>query len=246
MSAPVIAVAGAEDAGGAGVVLLPGRAAWLPTTATLLVADLHLGKAAAFRRAGIPVPEGSAAADLDRLGRLVAEQSARRLLVLGDLFHSVGGMTDAVEEQFRRWRRGLGAVEVVLVVGNHDARLGRRLGGLGLDQVAAALDEPPLHLIHDPRGAVAERFVVGGHLHPAVTLRGPTWERIRERCFVADAARLVLPAFGSFTGAMTYEAVPGERVWIGRDDAVVDVSRLVQHSGTVTSRSVRRAPRESP
>lgn len=228
MNAPAIAVAGGPDAGAADILLLPGRAAWLPASATLLVADLHLGKAAAFRRAGIPVPEGSAAADLDRLGALLAERGARRLLVLGDLFHSVGGMTDAVTEQFRRWRGSVGAVEVVLVVGNHDARLGRRLGSLGLDQVAPALDEPPLHFIHDPRGGVAERFVVGGHLHPAVTLRGPTWERIRARCFVADGQRLVLPAFGSFTGGMTYEATPGERVWIGRDDAVVDVTRLVQ------------------
>jgi uncharacterized protein len=42
------------------IVLLPGRAAWMPATRTLLVADLHLGKAATFRHAGIPVPEGSA------------------------------------------------------------------------------------------------------------------------------------------------------------------------------------------
>ena len=49
------------------IVLLPGRAAVLPASATLLVADLHLGKAATFRKAGIPVPEGSAQRDLARL-----------------------------------------------------------------------------------------------------------------------------------------------------------------------------------
>jgi metallophosphoesterase superfamily enzyme len=51
----------------ADILLLPGRAAFLPASATLLVADLHLGKAATFRQAGIPVPEGSAQADLARL-----------------------------------------------------------------------------------------------------------------------------------------------------------------------------------
>ncbi|NBP80976.1 hypothetical protein EBU58_09735, partial [bacterium] len=53
-----------------GFELLPGRGAWLPTSRTLLVADLHLGKAASFRHAGLPVPEGSSGGDLQRLERL--------------------------------------------------------------------------------------------------------------------------------------------------------------------------------
>ena len=63
----------------ADILLLPGRAAFLPATATLLIGDVHLGKAATFRRAGIAVPEGSAQADLARLERLVATTKARRL-----------------------------------------------------------------------------------------------------------------------------------------------------------------------
>ena len=80
----------------ADVRLLPGRAALVAATRTLLVADLHLGKAATFRRAGIPVPEGSAGRDLDRLTRLVADTRATRVIVVGDLLHSAAGCTPGV------------------------------------------------------------------------------------------------------------------------------------------------------
>lgn len=236
MSRLAIGPPGSADAG---IILLPGRAAWLPATRTLLAADLHLGKAAAFRRAGIPVPEGTAAADLARLHRLVTAQEVRRVVVLGDLFHSVGGMTAAVERQFLDWRETVADVAVVLVVGNHDARLGHCLDRLGFTAVVERLDEPPLRLVHDPDHeeprpagppgeAPAEWLVVGGHLHPRVSLRGPSGDRITERCFIATAGRLVLPAFGSFTGGGTITPPEGARVWLARDEAVVDVTRLLQ------------------
>ncbi|MFZ4731642.1 MAG: ligase-associated DNA damage response endonuclease PdeM [Pirellulales bacterium] len=231
MKPPSISAADAGSAAtGDGIVLLPGRAAWLPATGTLLAADLHLGKAASFRRAGIPVPEGTAAADLDRLTRLLAERRARRLVVLGDLFHALGGMTAAVEGQFRDWRAGLTDVEVVLVVGNHDARLRHRLTALGLDAIVDRLVEPPFVFVHDPCGETVPEggWVVGGHLHPRVTLRGPSGDRITERCFIAAAGRLVLPACGSFTGGGPLPPPADARVWMAGDDAVVEVTRLLE------------------
>ena len=94
----IIAVASPADAAttAADIVLVPGRAAYLPATATLLVADLHLGKEATFRHRGIPVPDGAATKDLARLAMLVAQTRARRLLILGDLFHARSGCTDRV------------------------------------------------------------------------------------------------------------------------------------------------------
>ena len=51
--------------------LLPGRAIFLPQSKTLIVADLHLGKSATFRKRGLPVPEGTTKSDLDRLAALL-------------------------------------------------------------------------------------------------------------------------------------------------------------------------------
>jgi DNA ligase-associated metallophosphoesterase len=214
----------------ADIRLLPGRAALVTASRTLLVADLHLGKAAAFRRAGIPVPEGSAQRDLERLERLVAEHCVARVVVLGDLFHAKGGCTERVFEEFRGFIDRIGPVGVVLVLGNHDRGVGRLPDSLGLTALLPAIDEPPFHFVHEPASAIAagagDSFVIGGHLHPTLAIRGPRGDRIADRCFVADPALLVLPAFGSFTGGHAVQPAPDRRLWIARDDAVVDVTRM--------------------
>ncbi|MDQ8162739.1 MAG: DEAD/DEAH box helicase, partial [Gemmatimonadota bacterium] len=67
------------------VVLLADRALWLPGRRTVVVADLHWGKAAAFRAAFVPIPSGTTAGDLARLTRVLHDTAATTLVVLGDL-----------------------------------------------------------------------------------------------------------------------------------------------------------------
>jgi DNA ligase-associated metallophosphoesterase len=215
----------------ADVVLLPGRAAFLPATRTLLVADVHLGKASTFRAAGMPVPEGSAQADLARLVSLVADTAASRLIVLGDLFHARRGATEQVFAEFAAARAAFAATEVILVAGNHDRSVGSLPPSLGIDSLMRTLDEPPFHFVHDPAVELSEtwrkaEFTIGGHLHPTVSITSPGGDRVSDRCFVAEAGVLVLPAFGSFTGGHRVQPGPGVRLWIARDDGVVDVTRL--------------------
>jgi DNA ligase-associated metallophosphoesterase len=221
---PVAADASAD------VVLLAGRAAFLPATQTLLVADLHLGKAATFRRAGMAVPEGSAQADLARLVRLVHDSRAARLLILGDLFHARAGCTPAVLAEFAAARSRFARTFVGLVIGNHDRALGRVPPELGIDSCVPALGEPPFRFVHDPAAAPAEpdrgAFTVAGHLHPRLAIAAPGGDRVAERCFVAEERLLLLPAFGSFTGGHRVEPAPGRRLWVARDDGVVEVTRL--------------------
>lgn len=226
-----IAVATPSDAASteADVVLLPGRAALLPASATLLVADLHLGKAATFRKAGIPVPEGSAQADLARLTRLVHDTAARRLVIVGDLFHAKSGCTDRVFAEFAATRRQFTATEVVLVIGNHDRTLGKVPATLGIDACVPRLAEPPFHFIHEPASPLPvdrTTFTIAGHLHPTISLRAPSGDRIADRCFMAEESALILPAFGSFTGGHRVTPAPNLRLWIARDDGVVEVTRL--------------------
>ena len=213
------------------ILLLPGRAAFLPASQTLLVADLHLGKAATFRRAGIPVPEGSAQRDLERLAQLVRGHDVRRLIVLGDLFHAKGGCTPQVFAEFAALRARMADIAVVLVLGNHDRAVGRLPASLGIDSCLPSLDEPPFHLVHEPatgvRASDRDLFTVAGHLHPTISIRSPSGDRFADRCFVAEPAFLILPAFGSFTGGHRVEPAEGMRLWIARDDGVVDVTRLV-------------------
>ena len=213
------------------ILLLPGRAALVPASRTLLVADLHLGKAATFRRAGIPVPEGSAQRDLERLEELVRGHDVRRLVVLGDLFHAKGGCTPQVFAEFAALRSRIADTTVVLVLGNHDRAVGRLPAALGIDACLPSLDEPPFHFVHEPSTGMTasdrDLFTVAGHLHPTVSIRSPSGDRLADRCFVAEPRVLVLPAFGSFTGGHRVEPAEGMRLWIARDDGVADVTRLV-------------------
>lgn len=212
------------------ILLVSGRAALVPASRTLLVADLHLGKAATFRRAGIPVPEGSAQRDLARLADLVRQNGVRRLVVLGDLFHARGGCTSRVFDEFADMRSHIPDTSVVLVLGNHDRAVGRLPASLGLDDCVPALDEPPLHLVHEPATGIAasgrDLFTVAGHLHPTVSIRSPSGDRLADRCFVAEPSVLVLPAFGSFTGGHRITPTDTTRLWIARDDGVAEVTRL--------------------
>jgi DNA ligase-associated metallophosphoesterase len=222
--------AGADGSPAADLLLLAGRGALLPASRTLLVADLHLGKAATFRDAGIPVPEGSAQRDLERLARLVASRLVRRVLVLGDLFHAGRGCTPAVFEEFAALRERLAGTEVVLVRGNHDRSIGRLPAALGIDACLPRLDEPPFHFVHDPLDAAAAvaagRCVVAGHVHPTVAVRGTSGDRLADRCFVAREGLVLLPAFGSFTGGSRVAPEPGMRIWLARDDGVVEVTAI--------------------
>ncbi len=247
---PVIAAAGSLASGGlsaavaaaatasaaADILLLPGRGAFIPTSRTLLVADLHLGKAATFRRAGIPIPEGSSQGDLARLEALIRDHAVARVLVLGDLLHAASGCTPDVVAEFRAFRDRVAATAVVLVLGNHDVAARRLAGELGLDDCVSALDEAPYRFVHIAATATADDeslpseigLVVAGHVHPRVKLRAPSGDRFADRCFHLDDHVLTLPAFGSFTGGHAIEITDRARVWLARDDAVLEVTRLAR------------------
>ena len=121
--------------------------------------------------------------------------------------------------------------EVVLVHGNHDRAVGRLPASLGIDACLPSLDEPPFHFVHEPATDTnvsnQNVFTVAGHLHPTVSIRSPSGDRLADRCFVAEPSVLVLPAFGSFTGGHRVEPTADMRLWIARDDGVADVTRLV-------------------
>src|SRR4051812_1558515 len=117
----------------ADVLLLPERAVFWPHAGTLLVADLHLGKCETIRANGGPMPETVLRADLARLASVIARTEAARLIVLGDLLHAAIGVTPWLIDEVGRWReRAAAGVEVVVVPGNHDTRIGAVAGAWGL------------------------------------------------------------------------------------------------------------------
>ncbi|KQP23533.1 ligase-associated DNA damage response endonuclease PdeM [Pseudorhodoferax sp. Leaf267] len=201
------------------LVLLPERALWWPARRMLLIADLHLGKAATFRAAGQPVPAGTTQENLARLDALIAQHGARHLVVLGDFLHAEQARTTSLLAALAAWRARYGGLAITLVRGNHDSHAGDPPADLGI----AIVDEPylvgPFALCHHPQ-THATHFVLAGHVHPACLLFGAGRDRLRLPCFVADAGQAVLPAFGEFTGGWRVEAAPGRRLYAVGDGGV--------------------------
>jgi DNA ligase-associated metallophosphoesterase len=192
--------------------LLPGRAAFWVRTSTLLVADAHLGKAAAFRRAGIPVPQGTTENNLSRLSALVTQCAAQRVVFLGDLVHD-GAARRAASNAFVRWRAQHAELDVMLVCGNHDRRAGDPEPQWRIHVTQEPAIEGSLALCHVPM-PVPGCYAIAGHIHPGVRLSGSGRESLRLPCFWFTPTHAVLPAFGDFTGLA--DVVPGaaDRVFV--------------------------------
>lgn len=207
---------------GEDLTLFADRAMYWRRLQTLLLADPHFGKAAAFRAGTIPVPRGTTTDGLGRLDRLVAQTGATRVIVLGDFLHAREGRAPETTRALVGWRDRHPRLELVLVRGNHDRRAGDPAPEVGFDVVEAPLLEPPFILSHCPVHSDGG-YVIAGHLHPGVRLVGPGGLRERLPCFWFGAHCGVLPAFGGFTGLASISAQPDDRVFAIADGEVIEV-----------------------
>jgi uncharacterized protein len=189
---------------GARLSLLPTGVLWWPAAGLVALGDLHLGKAERAARIGAGLlPPYETAETLERLEAEVARLAPRTVLLLGDSFDDMaaaGGLADEVVERLMRLAAGR---RWIWIAGNHDP------GPLALPgSHRAEWREGPLVFRHIAEagvetGAGAPGFPgeVSAHYHPKarLCLRG---QPIARACFLADSARLILPAFGTYTGGL--------------------------------------------
>src|SRR5258706_12536317 len=97
--------------------LLPEKALWLPSLKMLVLADVHWGKIDHFRKAGIPVPVKGNDKNAETLIAIINLFKPKRVIFLGDLFHSV--YNDGWET-FGQIRNAFAHCSFELVIGNHD------------------------------------------------------------------------------------------------------------------------------
>lgn len=203
--------------------LLAEKAIWWPARRALLVADIHLGKAAAYRALGQPVPHGTTAANLERLDALLERFDCQQLIFLGDFLHAKQSRTPQTFAALAAWRAQHPTLAITLVRGNHDKHAGDPPAALRIEVVAEPLLLGPFALQHEPH-AHPSHHVLAGHVHPAYQLRGRGRQRLRLPCFALASKVSLLPSFGSFTGAMTLDAEPDRRVFVVGDGGVWAVS----------------------
>jgi DNA ligase-associated metallophosphoesterase len=198
---------------------LPSGALLVPELNLLCVSDLHLAKSERVaRRRGIMLPPYETRATLDRLAQEIAVTKPRTVVALGDSFddllaaealESEDRATLARLQEGRRW---------IWIEGNHDAG-SHDHGGEGCGEFTAA--GLTFRHIASPEAAPGE---VSGHYHPKYGL--PGWGD-RRPCFLLDARRLILPAFGTYTGGLDAREAVLRDLFGARALAVLTGSRAI-------------------
>jgi DNA ligase-associated metallophosphoesterase len=204
------------------LTLMPERAVFWPAQRTLFVADVHVGKAAAFRSLSVAVPEGNLADDLARLSCAIERVNADQIMLLGDVLHAKHGRADHVLQQVAAWRSTHSHRHFMIVRGNHDLRAGDPPDDWRMDCVDAPAMLAPFVLCHEPCESDAGT-VLCGHVHPAFKLWGKGGMSATLPCFVIGARHMILPAFGSFTGNALVKPAEGERIAVIADDEVIAI-----------------------
>jgi len=185
------------------MALADGRALYWPGERTLLVADLHLEKASWHAARGAMLPPYDSRATLERLADIIKACDARRVITLGDNFHDNSGAL-RLEPFAKGMLEGLiRSRDFVWITGNHDEDMARSFGGA----VAEELVLGGITLRHEARpGETAHEL--SGHYHPKLRIRA-RGRMIARPCAVlarsaaeSGAERMILPAFGAFTGGM--------------------------------------------
>jgi len=216
------------DIAGEAMLLDHRRALLWPRRRTLVVADVHLGKGSAFRRAGVPVPSGSTRDDLARLSALIDEHRAERLLVLGDLFHAQLQAHEPWFADMERFTARHPALEFRVVRGNHD-----RIAGVPahwrIQWREAPLVDAPFVFMHDAAPSPLG-YALGGHLHPVTTLRD-AHDKLRLPVFWLRAHYGVLPSFGAFTGGFEARASRDDRLAAVTPERVIALPRTCNDAG---------------
>ncbi|MFM9005265.1 MAG: ligase-associated DNA damage response endonuclease PdeM [Flavobacteriales bacterium] len=197
--------------------LHPLKALWWQKHRLLVCADVHIGKGAHFRRAGIPIPKAVNASNLWNLVTVIEHFKPSKLLFLGDLFHS---NINPEWEDLADCLAQFPEIHFVLVKGNHEIEMNDTYHRLGFEIIDRfELDE--FLFIHEPSEESNNLYTISGHIHPAVRLTGTAQQHLRLPCYWFGNRLGILPAFGEFTGMHTVQPKKGDQVFVVAENQVV-------------------------
>lgn len=190
--------------------LLPEKAIYDAARQLLIIADVHLGKAAHFRKEGIAIPAAVQGKDYERLALLFEQTQALNVYFLGDLFHS---SINSDWHAFCALVRDFPEVSFTLVRGNHDLIDETLLAELCI-RVESTITDEQFVFSHQPLPAVPEgKINLCGHIHPGIQLSGGSRQSLTLPCFYLLKQTFILPAFGALTGLYRVRRSKGDEVY---------------------------------
>ncbi|MEM7632846.1 MAG: ligase-associated DNA damage response endonuclease PdeM [Pseudomonadota bacterium] len=172
----------------------PSGALFWETERTLVVSDLHLGKSERIaRRGGVLLPPYDTVETLTRLTADVEATRPKTVICLGDSFDDLAAAQSLAPEHHQTFARLQAGRRWVWIEGNHDPGP-VDLGGEHL--AALSLGVLTFRHIAEAQPAPGE---ISGHYHPKAKVR-----HMSRPCFMCDTNRLMLPAYGCYTGGLDW------------------------------------------
>src|SRR5476651_1105690 len=166
------------------LILLCQKALYWEEEKALIAADVHLGKGGHFRKSGIAIPRQLAQDDLAVLSDLIRLYNPDKLIFLGDLFHSD---KNSDWDWFALWRQQFPKLRIILIRGNHDVIHDSHYLGLNVE-LYQSLHVGPFLMLHEPLNnedlAQAGGYVLCGHIHPGIALKGKGRQSVMLPCFI--------------------------------------------------------------
>lgn len=202
------------------------RCLWWEEENTMILADLHLGKAGHFRKSGIPIPQNIYRADLQRLVAQLFFFKADRLIIVGDFTHS---SANRELDHFLKWRKDFSLLQIDLVKGNHDILEEQWYENANISLIEEELSIGKFYFRHDlsTKNIIQHPddsyYSFVGHIHPGVTIKGKGKQALHFPCFYFTKFYCVLPAFSHFTGTYTVERKRNETVYAIADNQLVNI-----------------------
>ena len=182
---------------GAQVIADLSGALYWPARGLLIVADLHLEKGSSYAPSGQLLPPYDTTATLERLAAVCRRYAPSRVLCLGDSFHDGEASARLAADDRARIEALTATHDWLWLCGNHDPAPPADWGG----QVEEELVEGPLVFRHEAQSDRPVAGEISGHFHPKASVK-VRFRRLTARCFVTDGRRLILPAFGAYTGGL--------------------------------------------
>jgi len=197
------------------------RSIYWPKHRTLILSDLHLGKAAHFRHYGISIPQGVTLSDLERLNTLILFYNPERIIIAGDLIHHGLNKEVLLLQSFIHEKHPNRIFSLVL--GNHDRTSQKHLEQLHIQDIQSSIQLDNIIIQHEPLLTISpHQYVISGHIHPGSVIGGRSQKKLRLPTFIVSPQQIIMPAFSHFTGLNT------QFEWPNSERYVVTVEGLVR------------------
>lgn len=203
------------------LLLLPEKAIFWEKKEILLIADLHIGKTHHFRANGLAVPIKTEEVNWKNLNTLIDYVSPKRILILGDLFHSA---FNKEVSNLKSFCLKYPMIDFELVIGNHDILGLGTYEDINLTVHPNTLTIKPFLFSHEPiTSSTSKLYNLSGHIHPSVMLKGKGRSKHRLPCFYFSENYGLLPAFGAFTGTADIKPSKSDQVYLIAEGEIIAI-----------------------